>query len=407
MRDDWRRWLLLVLLLIIAAYSFTTVLPAVLKLGTRGAADFSIFYTGSLILRNGLAPHLYDLAVQAHFHSPFYRSHPLPFNHLAFELLLFLPFTTVPFSTAFWLWNAINVLFLAGFAWLMAPELKSLPRPAMLFILIAALAFFPVIVTLMSGQDSILLLLIYAVAYLLLKKDKQWLAGFVLAGALIKFPLLIPFVLPFVFRRQWEFLAGFVVGSAAVVGISIAITGFSGFLDYFHLLRFLATHPEVGYTNMGDMPVARGFFETILPNAPLLRFALVAVLSVALLAFTTKHFRKGTDEKFNVWFALNIAMALVVCPHLYRHDWTVLFLALLLYWNSFLDIRRTDGNSKLMETGALVTLTITFFATPLYRALNDHDLASLMFIPLLLFCLAVAASICSFRTNTKATAEGA
>lgn len=387
MRDNWRRALLFVVLLLILAYGIVTSLPGVLAYGARGASDFSIFYTGASILRHGLAPRLYDLAVQAHFQSPFYRSHPLPFNHLAFELLLFLPFPSVTFPTAFWAWNAINLLLLAIFASLISPELQSLPKPVPLFIFIAGFAFFPVIAAFMGGQDSILLLLIYGISYRLLRKNKPLLAGFVIAAALIKFPLLLPFLFPFVFRRQWQFLGGFVIGSLAVLAVSIFMTGFSGFLSYIELLRVLASHPELGYTSLRNMPVARGFFETILPGLPTARTAFVAALSLVLLALSTLRFRAPSEETFGRWFALNIVTALVVCPHLYRHDWTVLLLALLLVWDSCL-----AAICPRTQYIILAVLTVTCFATPLYQLLNARDITSLMFIPLLFFCVTISLS---------------
>src|SRR5574338_1328725 len=96
--NGYARWILLLVLVLLAAWNVLRLLPGTVVYGARGASDFSIFYTGATILNHGLGSHLYDLGVQAQFHSPFYRTHPLPYNHLAYELLIFLPFASMPFT---------------------------------------------------------------------------------------------------------------------------------------------------------------------------------------------------------------------------------------------------------------------------------------------------------------------
>jgi hypothetical protein len=59
-----------------------------------GNGDFVIFYTGAQILAAGGGNQLYDLATQKTFQDKFkvpIRDGPLPYNHPAYELLLFLP----------------------------------------------------------------------------------------------------------------------------------------------------------------------------------------------------------------------------------------------------------------------------------------------------------------------------
>lgn len=382
------RWILLLALILLAAWNILRLLPSTVVYGARGAADFSIFYTGATIVKHGLGTHLYDLGVQAHFHSPFYRTHPLPYNHLAYELLIFLPFASLTFTQAFWLWNAINVLMVAISSALVSPYLRNLFRPTALLTFFAVMAFYPTMTAFAGGQDSILLLLIFSAVYVLLKSGKDVAAGFVLALGLFKFPLVLPFVVAFLLRKQWAFVRGFVLGALLVVAASIAITGFGGVIDYFRLMNLLARHPEVGYIAPGQMPDARGFLFALFPYGTLIQGVVAAAIAIGWIALATFAYPRERAIEFDAWFGLNLFVTAVASPHLYRHDLTPLILALLLVWNAMLAFR---------TNGAVVLLfgfsTAVLFATPVYELVNDRGVTSYMFVPLLVGAVAIALSL--------------
>jgi len=376
--SGYARWILLLVLILLAAYNVLRLLPSTVVYGARGAADFSIFYTGATIVSRGLGSHLYDLAVQAHFHSPFYRTHPLPYNHLAYELLIFLPFASIPFGKAFWLWNAINVLLIAVSAVIVSPYLGNLFRPAAIFVLLATLAFYPTMTAFAAGQDSIVLLLIFSGTYALLKSGRDVAAGFMLALGLFKFPLVLPFALPFLLRKQWKFVRGFTLSGLLVGATSIAITGFGGVADYFRLMNVLARHPEVGYIAPAQMPDARGFLFAVMPHWPQVQVVLASVVGVGFIALATARFPAMRDVDFDGWFSLNLFVAAMASPHLYRHDMTPLILAVLLCWNAAF-------GSKVERRFALLfgIATLLFFVTPVYEVLNDRGVTSSFFLVLL------------------------
>ncbi len=353
--------------------------------GARGAADFSIFYTGATIIKNGLGSHLYDLGVQAQFHSPFYRAHPLPYNHLAYELLIFLPFVSIPFTQAFWLWNAINVLLIVVSAVIVSPYLRNLFRPTALLVFFAVMAFFPTATAFAGGQDSIVLLLIFSAVYVLLKRGQDIAAGLVLALGLFKFPLVLPFLAPFLLRKQGKVVSGFSVGAVCVLAASIAITGFAGVVDFFRLMDLLARHPEVGYIAPAQMPDARGFLFAIMPKWPSIQIIVAAVIAIALLALSTKRLSQHRGMDFDVWFALNLFAAAMASPHLYRHDMTPIILAILLCWNGIL-------SSKLERHTVLLfgVVTLILFAAPIYEVVNERGVTGYLFVILLIAAMTTA-----------------
>jgi hypothetical protein len=333
----------LLLLLFLACVNLGSIFSLIRS--ADGAQDFSIFYTGAKIVRSGHASQLYDLDMQARYQTARYRNQPLPFDHPAYELLLFLPLVLLPFSVAYGLWWVASIAMAFVVARLLAPRLEHLPRPGWVWILAMVLACFPVIWALAQGQDSVLLLLLFSLAYVNLKSRKDALAGVLLAAGLFKFTLVLPFVVPFLFWRRWKFLAGFSGGAAAAAGISVAMTGIAGARQYVRLLLLLLAHPEAGYINPVLMPNARGFLSAVLGESGLSRPALeiLVVVSAALMILapvltfrSTDKQLEGRSERFDLWFGLNLTVALLASPHLYWHDLTPMLLPIVLAVNALL-----------------------------------------------------------------------
>lgn len=330
---------LLVLLLFLAVVNWVSILD--LAMSADGRQDFSIYYTGGRIVWSGRTAKLYDLPTQARYQTPYYQLQPLPFDHPAYELLLFLPLTPLPFNMALALWGIAGIAMSWAIARLLAPHLTHLPSPVSLWIFAMAAASYPLIWTLVQGQDSILLLALFALAYVNLKSHKDILAGVALAAALFKFTLVLPFVIPFLLFRRWKFLAGFAGGGLVVTTISVAMTGIEGARQYVRLLLELFVHPEVGYISPTAMPNGRGFLSAVLENSGVSHttFNVAAgacTLLLLLIPLLTFRDGEGRSERFDLWFGLNLTVALLASPHLLWHDLAVLLLPVLLAVNVLL-----------------------------------------------------------------------
>ena len=375
-----RAVLALIFVLLIWA-NFQHIVPLMTTFGLRGAADFSIFYVGSRIVQHGLGQRLYDLALQAQFHSPFYRLKPLPFNHPAYELLLFRPLASLPFDTAMWIWDAINVALLALWAALLSPRLDRDAGFSALWLFFAAMAFFPIAAVFMQGQDSILALLLFTLVYIFLRLGREMLAGLALALAIFKFPLVIPFVLPWLLRGRWKFAGGFAGGVTLTAILSLTMTGLAGARGYVGLLVALLRDPDLGYINLRWMPTIRGLFSAFGSSTPAVN-VVVALLSVAVLIPATIYFRDPDDDRFDAWFAFNLCAATLASPHMYPHDLAVVLLGMVLAVYGLRFERATKW--------ICVALCVVLFCTPLYIVLENLNLLALMSLPLVgLFLLLV------------------
>jgi hypothetical protein len=291
-------------------------------------------------------------------------------------------------------------------ALLLAAYLPNFPRPAALWTFAAAMVSFPLIWAMCQGQDSILLLLLFVLVYLNLKAGKDPIAGFVLALGLFKFTLVVPFLIPFLLRRRWRFLAGFLVGAALAVGISVWMTGINGSRQYIQLLSLLSAHPSVGYINLFLMPNVRGFLLTLLAGhgVTLQDFNIFsAVVSVLLLMVPFLTFcGKEHSERFELWFGLNLCVALLVSPHLYWHDLTLLLLPTLLAANALL---KSGMRMNLTLAAAIIWTFLYAGAWPIWPAYLPVLRAvspSLFFLPLCGFALWLAIRARSLPTSRVA-----
>src|SRR5579872_155050 len=383
---SWRKWMLLAILCALLFENAYHALPLMIRYGMKGWADFSTFYVGANILRHGLGRHLYDLSLQARF-QPVQGVQALPYIHPAYELLLFLPLAGLAFPVAFWLWNGINVVMLVVSARSLAVQLKSLSA---VWVMLAALAFFPVAISFKQSQDSILTLLIFTLVYGCLRYQREVLAGVLLSAGLFKFPLVLPFFLPWLFRGRWRFVAGFFSGGLLLAGVSVALIGISASGDYVRLLFFFLRHPEVGYIYPRWMPTIHGLFAVIAPGADNQLAAIASgVLSLFLLALSSLRWcdvQQGS--RFDLWFAMNICAAVLASPNLYPHDLTVILLALLLanramQTHGFIQTYSVDESFAPSLRGTCVVISAIFFCTPLYLYLQNKDWLGLLALPLL------------------------
>ena len=199
---------------------------------SNDARDFSEFYAAAQMVRQGLGRDLYDLRTQAEFQS---RVAPVQvfYNHPPFETLIFLPLTYFDYRAAYMLWTLISVGMLAGAARLIESHTHvsatifrytRIPVDFGLAFLVF-LTFAPVTTSLLLGQDSMLMLLIYTLVFVLLQSGAEFRAGCVLACGLFKFQLIVPFVLILLLRRRGAAARGFGVAGSLLILASIGVSG--------------------------------------------------------------------------------------------------------------------------------------------------------------------------------------
>jgi hypothetical protein len=352
-----------------------------------GKNDFPPFYASAQMVREGQASRLYDFEVENSFVrriSPIIRP---PNNHLPYEILVFLPFTYLQFGTAYALWTLLSIGMLAVVVSLVRSARPG--RSNFLVTFLMVLAFFPVWYCLGQGQDSILLVLFFALSFWLWKKEHEDLAGFVLSLGLFRPQLVLPFVLVAFLGGKWKFVRGFIPGAVLVLLLSTCVAGFHGMAEYARILISQGTERSAEALSKqwcvrpGLMPTLRGLLW-MLPHglAGKIGWGLLLSGTFGALILAAKRMRSSKGgEMFDIAFAVAVAMITIVSFHSFVHDFSLMILPILIAGDA------VASRPHVSETSAyaVVTLGFLFFFTPLYLLLIFKDKIGLFVLPTVAF----------------------
>ena len=350
-----------------------------------GKNDFPIFYSNAQMVREGQAAHLYDFDAENRFVHRVSDVARAPNNHLPYELLIFLPLTYLHFCAAHLLWTLVSLAMAAGVALLMWNALSA--SLSLGPTLLTMLAFFPVWYCLLQGQDSILLVLLFAISFWLWKRGREDAAGLVLAMGLFRLQLVLPFALVALLAGKWKFVRGFVPGAVFVLLLSVWVVGIHGMADYARILLSQGTLGSASalsqqwQVRLGLMPTLRGLLSIIVPAsvpAKIRNFLLLCGTSVGLL-WAIKALR-GVKEgaEFDMAFATAVGSVALVSFHSFPHDFSLMILPLLVAGGALASAGRfADCGSPY----TCVTVGFLLFFTGLYFELIFEEKVGLLVLP--------------------------
>jgi hypothetical protein len=366
----WKSGVVLFLLGMVSVHS--VVLWQTHDLILQGYGDFAALYTAGTLVQRGQASAMYDRrvqwAVQQEFSSTVtIRNGPLPYIRPPFEALLFVLLAYLSYPVASMVWMAVKVLILLGIPFLLQPHLlRDRLLPASIEGLLC-LSFFPVVFDLLQGQDAILLLLVFVLAFTALQRGADFRSGLFLALGLFKFHLVIPIVLVLLLRRKTRVLIGFLLTAFALVLISVALVGWAGLLGYPKYLWDLNQASGVGVIKSQSMPNFRGLITVYVGRAPLPGHAhwFLVPIAIAGIVFTAWVWR-GTDNHdprlSSAGFSLAIVMTILTSYYAYSYDMTLLILPILVLGGSFLRSVELQG----WPQGIFLSSAALLLFSPLY-----------------------------------------
>jgi hypothetical protein len=319
----------------------------------RGYGDFAAFYTVGKLVREGHAAGMYDPRLQWQVQQEFastvtIRLGPLPYVRPPFEALLFLPFAYLSYPTACVVWMVIKVILLFLVPFVLRPALTDSRVLSTPLIGLLSLGFFPVAFDLLQGQDSILVLMIFALSLASLQRGAEFRSGVFLALALFKFHLVLPIFLVFLLRKKGRFVAGFAMTATALFLASVWLVGWRGVLAYPKYLLNLNRTSAFGMIKPQSMPNFRGLMTGLWGTDFIPGWAVWLLLALLgsgiLLTARAWLISRGEDSRvFAAGFSLALAVTLVTSYYAYSYDMILLLLPITLLGGSFLHRSEIDG----------------------------------------------------------------
>ena len=327
----------------------------------KGYPDFTIFYSAGTMVRSGMAGSLYDERAEFQTQRQFApevstRHGALPYNHPPFEALLFVPLSFLAYLPAYLAWDAVNLGLLVLALLLLRRHVPILQtRPLRVWVL-CAVAFFPVFVCLLQGQDMILFFFLLAAAYGSLKKGADFWAGCWLGTGLFRPHLVLPLAIILLFSRRRRAVFGAACSAGVMAAISIAVVGWRGFLDYPLYVWRLEQIMGRGAIVPDDMPNLRGFLAIFFRNGHPMALALGAAGSVCLLILAIRIFRSAEHVgNLELGFSAAILVTILISYHAFIYDLGLLLLPALLLLGE--EMRRKQWE--------LIVPVVVLFFTPL------------------------------------------
>jgi hypothetical protein len=308
-------------------------LATVVAMMWRGhiVGDWISFYTGGTLVRTGHASHLYDAEAQAALQRQlFHGTNPMGYPLPAYVALAIAPLTKLSFAASFLVWLLVNVALVAVLLRLSWRWLESVPVPLRAVFLVCALSI-TALEVLMQGQVDLFVFAGFAGCYALLRAERPFTAGAVLALALCKPHLAAAVVLLLIVKGQYRALAGL-----AVVGVPLLIA--PALLFGPHLLIDQArlvlsyTHTANNYDVSAAMMInIRGTVASLTGSSNvLLWLPLLALIACVALYVAVRVWRERPALHAQSW-ALAFTLPLLYSPHVHVQSLVLLIGAAGLY----------------------------------------------------------------------------
>jgi alpha-1,2-mannosyltransferase len=278
--------------------------------------DFLNIYTGASLALDGQFAAMHDVDVQLARERKFVPSTDVlrPFVRPSFYALLLAPLALIPFKTAFWIWIAAqSALLIACGAW----GFRRFGPNALVF---AAFSL-PGPLGVASGQDCVILLALFILAWELTDRANPATGGAVLALMLIKFHLILLWPVAFLLQRRWKMLGGFCAVALGEACVSLALGGTQGARTYLALLQ------NKNLDRLSPSKELMICFQGLTANLGIESPAWTVVIIAAIFLLFVFAVYKAPLWKM---FAVTAVASLLVAPHVYGYDATLLLLPLLL-----------------------------------------------------------------------------
>lgn len=353
--------------------------------------DYLQFYASGVTIRQGQSAYLYDFPFQSKLEQDIAGAGLTSFHAYLtppFLAWLFVPLTFLPYRMSFFVWSLLGILFLWTSIRLMQTErpIKSL---------LWSLTWFPVFASISFGQNSLLSLFLFSLAFYLWRRNKPLMAGLVSSLLLFKPQMVLGIGLLWLleWRKDWKALLGLALGGATLAGLCFWLMPEAS-QAYINLTRdFL---PGLIYGEqfpLWHLHSLRGFFVLLFPGYKWLPEGISLLLSILGVVAFILFWRKNRTEH-GLLFAAAICLTIWITPHAMIYDWSILLIPAIILWQA------RPGLQPLWKALFVLIWLTTIVSGPLtYGQLKILPIAVQISIPILFFAYFTAYRTLSMKKN--------
>ena len=362
---------LIVLLLVVGfmGFAWQALRPLVFN---ADMYDFNSYYVSAYATQKGLDPYAFDTLtplakelgarkVTVYRYPPFYT-------------LLFLPLSFLPYSAADLVWRMLNLALIIFAVWLIVKTL-ALPLNGKTALVIGMIVFNydPLIYNLAIGQINLLILILLVGAAYAWMRQREVLAGVLLAlGASIKIAPAV-FFLYFLWKRGFRLVAAGVAAMVAFALLAFCALGEQATRTFVTILTAFAQEDNAWVANqswrgfLARLFVGDEYVHAFYPDATLER-ALYYAGVLAIVAFTAfVLYRSRRANLFHLEFAFVLLAFHLVSPTSWVHHLVWIIYALVALAFACLDRKQLAPIMGFAVGYALIAFTLEYRNEQLFQ----------------------------------------
>ena len=322
------------LLLWVMVLASIAAFAMMLKKFDRAAhVDFAVYYLEGQEFRQGVDPYSTNFMRAARAQRLITRDIGHGSDPPTFVAFLIEPLTLLPVRTAYWIWQAANLLcFAAAWALLIGPQV-GLGSPFAAVFALLAIFYPPIPAHFLFGQSKLPVLLLLVLTMRSLERKRERLAGLALAMAMLLrfFPLVMTGYL--ILQRRWRVLAHALLGIVIGAILTVAVAGLGNCASFFVSAFGLVNDSVAGI----NRDISLYFFvsrnlaaasQRLSIHLESVRPAFVYTIDLAIVIATTRVTLAfpPNDDPGSRLFALWVATSIFLLPVAWDYDLTLMLI---------------------------------------------------------------------------------
>jgi len=284
-------------LVVVALISMVPILLMVTGSGdtaNKVGGDFPSFYASGEIVLDGQMDRLYDPALQREYQRPYHEETGefLFFAYPPVTALVYASIAWLPYPVALALHSVLALLALVAAVWLVVPLVA--PRhplfESVALSAAAAILTFPIITSVMGGQNTTFTLLLVAATWRFARSGNSIAAGLAASALLYKPQFGVLLLMVIVIARMWKALASALVGTSLLYAISATMMGLAWPREWTDQVRAFAD--QNADVNGALMINVTGWVDQVMGDvaaAPIGALVLIVVVSIPTSYIVFRH----------------------------------------------------------------------------------------------------------------------